>query len=139
MAVTETILEEAQRLVHGDRGAAYGHPEDDYKATGEIWGAILERAKWTGGPVDPRIACLMMCGVKVSREAGKHKRDNLTDLAGYAECADMIAQRQASRVEPTKEPVWCEHGRTVAHNIDSFTRCDPRVREIFKREPPCRY
>jgi hypothetical protein len=85
----ESALEEAQRLVHGNRGADYGHPIDDYTRTGRIWGAIL------GIPdIDPRICCLMMAGVKVSREVNKHKRDNLTDLAGYAECAQMVAERQ---------------------------------------------
>lgn len=86
----ETILQEAQRLVHGPRGADYGHPADDYARTGRMWGAIL------GIPdIDPRVCCLMMVAVKVSREANKHKRDNLTDMAGYAECANMIAERQA--------------------------------------------
>ena len=88
----ETILDEAQRLVHGHRGADYGHPIEDYTRTGRMWGAIL------GIPdIDPRICCLMMAAVKVSRECNKHKRDNLTDLAGYAECADMVAQRQAAQ------------------------------------------
>lgn len=87
----ETILDEAQRLVHGDRGAAYGHPIEDYRRTGRLWGAIL------GVPdIDPRICCLMMAAVKVSREVNKHKRDNLTDLAGYAECANMVAERQGA-------------------------------------------
>lgn len=87
----ESVLQEAQRLVHGDRGAAYGHPIDDYTRTGRIWGAIL------GIPdIDPRLCCLMMAGVKVSREVNGHKRDNLTDLAGYAECAFMVAERQAA-------------------------------------------
>lgn len=86
---SETILQEAQRLVHGDRGDQYGHPIEDYTRTGKIWGAILEI-----GDIDPRLCCLMMAGVKISREVNKHKRDNLTDLAGYAECADMIAQKQ---------------------------------------------
>lgn len=85
----ETILEEAQRLVHGNRGADYGHPIEDYARTGRMWGAIL------GIPdIDPRLCCLMMAAVKISRECNRHKRDNLTDLAGYAECADMVAQRQ---------------------------------------------
>ena len=85
----ETILQEAQRLVHGNRGADYGHPIDDYTRTGRMWGAIL------GIPdIDPRTACLMMAVMKVSREVNKHKRDNLTDLAGYAECAQMVAERQ---------------------------------------------
>ena len=85
----ETILEEAQRLVHGNRGADYGHPIDDYTRTGRLWGAIL------GVPdIDPRLCCLMMSAVKISREVNRHKRDNLTDLAGYAECAQMVAERQ---------------------------------------------
>lgn len=88
----ETILEEAQRLVHGNRGADYGHPIEDYTRTGRMWGAIL------GIPdIDPRLCCLMMAAVKVSREVNKHKRDNLTDLAGYAECAQMVAERQAEK------------------------------------------
>lgn len=86
----ESILQEAHRLVHGDRQAAYSHPIDDYTRTGRMWGAIL------GIPdIDPRICCLMMAAVKVSRETHKHKRDNLTDLAGYAACAKMVAERQA--------------------------------------------
>lgn len=86
----ESPLLEAHRLVHGVRGADYGHPIEDYRRTGRMWGAIL------GVPdIDPRLCCLMMAAMKVSREVNKHKRDNLTDLAGYAECADMVAQRQA--------------------------------------------
>lgn len=86
---TETILQEAQRLVHGNRQALYGHPIEDYTRTGRIWGAIL------GIPdIDPRIACLMMAAVKISREVNKPKRDNRVDLAGYAECADMVAEKQ---------------------------------------------
>jgi len=85
----ETILEEAQRLVYGDRGENYDHPFNDYTRVGRIWGAIL------GIPdICPRIACLMMTAVKISRESFKHKRDNLTDLAGYAECAHRIAKMQ---------------------------------------------
>lgn len=88
----ESALEEAQRLVHGDRGAAYGHPIDDYTRTGRMWGAILGI-----GDIDPRIACLMMAAVKISREVNAPKRDNRVDLAGYAECAQMVAERQEVR------------------------------------------
>lgn len=85
----ETAVQEAQRLVHGDRGASYGHPIDDYTRTGRMWGAIL------GMPdIDPRLCALMMAAVKISRESHKPKRDNRVDLAGYAECANMIAERQ---------------------------------------------
>lgn len=85
----ETALQEAQRLVHGDRGRDYGHPIDDYTRTGRMWGALLGI-----GDIDPRICCLMMAAVKMSREVNAPKRDNRVDLAGYAECANMVAERQ---------------------------------------------
>jgi hypothetical protein len=86
----ETVLEEAQRLVHGDRGAAYGHPIDDFARTGRIWGAIL------GIPdVPPEKVGLCMVGVKLSREVNAPRRDNRTDVAGYAETVDMIHARAA--------------------------------------------
>lgn len=82
----ETILQEAQRLVHGDRGANYGHPIEDFTRTGRMWGAIL------GIPdVAPELVGLCMVALKMSREVHKPKRDNRVDLAGYAETVDMIA------------------------------------------------
>ena len=94
--MSETILQEAQRLVHGDRGVQYGHPIEDYTRTGRMWGAIL------GIPdIDPRICCLMMAAVKISREVHKPKRDNRVDLCGYAECADMVADRQRQELTET--------------------------------------
>lgn len=100
----ESALQEAQRLVHGDRGAAYGHPIDDYTRTGRMWGAVLDgwlrqQPGFADIPrvpdIDPRIACLLMAAVKISREVNAPKRDNRVDLAGYAECAQMVAERQA--------------------------------------------
>lgn len=85
----ETTLQEAQRLVHGERQVAYGHPHDDYERTGKLWGAILGRP-----PIPPHIACLMMGAVKISRQVNSPKRDNMVDLAGYAECAQMCVERE---------------------------------------------
>lgn len=87
----ETILQEAQRLVHGDRRKDYGHPAEDYGRTARLWEAILGVPQ---GTISPRTACLMMAAVKISREVNAHKRDNLTDLAGYAACADLCAERE---------------------------------------------
>ena len=94
--MSETILQEADRLVNGDRGASYGHPIDDYTRTGRMWGAILGI-----GDIDPRICCLMMSALKISREVNNHKRDNLVDLTGSAQCADMVADKQAEEATQT--------------------------------------
>lgn len=96
----QDILQEADSLTAGDRGADYGHPLDDYAKTGMIWGALLH--KWSKEsaasnhpiPVPPELACLMMVGVKLSREVNKHKRDNLVDGCGYLRCVEMIHERK---------------------------------------------
>lgn len=85
----ETILQEAQRLVHGNRGADYGHPYFDFSKTALIWQAVL------GIPVTPEQVALCMVGVKISREVNKPKRDNLVDGAGYFETLSMVREKRA--------------------------------------------
>jgi len=94
-AVQESILEEAQRLVHGDRGEDYGHPIEDFTRTGKLWGAILDIE------VSPREVALCMVALKISREVNKPKRDNRVDAAGYFETLDMVdrAETTEQRVE----------------------------------------
>lgn len=91
-----SILEEAQSLVHGDRGDAYGHPFDDFSKTALIWQAIF------GIPVTPEQVALAMVGVKISREVNKPKRDNRVDGAGYFETLEMVVQRR-EQLQVTKE------------------------------------
>ncbi|RTL04103.1 MAG: hypothetical protein EKK62_17050 [Acidimicrobiia bacterium] len=102
--MSETILQEAQRLVHGDRQGDYGHPYDDYTRTGRMWGAILDgwlrqQPGFAHIPpvpdVDPCVGTLLMAAVKISRQVNRPKRDNMTDLAGYAECTQMCVERAA--------------------------------------------
>jgi len=89
--VTETVLQEAQRLVYGQRGQDYGHPLDDYTRTSELWSVIL------GHEVSAEQAVLCMIAVKISRECNRPKRDNRTDMAGYAECLQRIAEERGKR------------------------------------------
>ena len=87
---SESALQEAQRLVHGDRGDAYGPPWEDFARTGRMWGAIL------GIPdVEPETVGLCMVAVKISREVNRPKHDNRVDMAGYAETVDMVAEARA--------------------------------------------
>ena len=54
-----------------------------------MWRAMILRRYNVDVPFTPDFGCLMMVAVKLSREAGKPKRDNRVDGAGYLECADM--------------------------------------------------
>lgn len=89
--MSETILQEAQRLVHGDRQADYGHPLDDFSKTALIWQVIL------GVPVTPEQVALCMVGVKISRECNKPKRDNRVDGCGYFATLDMVIEERKRR------------------------------------------
>ena len=85
----ESILEEAKRIVHGDRGENYGHPFEDFSRTAKIWSAIL------GINIEPEQVALCMVGVKISREVNRPKRDNIVDGAGYFETLDMVVNTGA--------------------------------------------
>ncbi len=78
------ILEEAAKLVHGDRGQDYGDPSDDFAKTAKMWSAIL------GVEVTPDKIPLCMIAVKISRLCNSYKRDSVVDIAGYAECLSMM-------------------------------------------------
>ena len=88
-----TILEEALDLTKqgGDRREAYSHPLDDYTRTAAMWSAIL------GIEVTPEQAMLCMICVKISRESYRHGRDNLADIAGYANCIETCIEERARR------------------------------------------
>jgi hypothetical protein len=102
----ESVCLTAYNLVRGPRRNDYGHPLDDYTRTGRIWGAILDGWLRRLGflddshelpPVPPRLACLMMQGVKVSREVNAPKRDNRVDGAGYWDCVQLIVEEEERR------------------------------------------
>ena len=86
----ETILEEAQRLITGDRNKTYDHPIENFNRIARIWSVIF------GIEVTEEQVGLAMVGVKLAREAYMPKRDNLVDGAGYFGTIDMI-QRERER------------------------------------------
>ena len=89
--IRESVLEEAQRLVGGDRNDAYGDPHQDFARVGRLWGAILDREA-----IDPATVGLMLIALKLAREAHIPKRDNLTDIAGYALCVEMCRAKDVT-------------------------------------------
>jgi len=91
MSQNENVMEEAQRLVHGDRQEAYGHPLDDFSRTARMWSVILNAV------VTPQEVALCMIAVKISRECNRPKRDNLVDICGYAGTLEMVNDEMKRR------------------------------------------
>lgn len=100
---SESILEEAYRLTHGDRAAAYGNPLDDYNRTAALFSALIGHK--LKEPITAHEMALGMVCVKLSREMNKPKRDNAVDGAGYFWVAHACLEEQARRAanDSTKE------------------------------------
>lgn len=90
-ALDTSILADAKRLTSGDRQDDYGHPSDDFARTALMWTGILSEKLQEGAEISAMYVPLCMIAVKLARQAHRHKRDNLVDIAGYARTAAMIA------------------------------------------------
>ncbi len=99
--IHESILQEADSLIHGARRSTYGHPREDYSKVAGMFNALFSGRLKPGGlfkPEDiPKIVILM----KLSREEHYHKRDNLVDGAGYFGLIQMIIDEE-KRCEEAK-------------------------------------
>ena len=82
----ESILQEAQRIVNGERQADYSDPVKNFEHIARIASAILNKE------ITPEECCIVMIAVKHARERFKHKRDNLVDVVGYEEILYRIKE-----------------------------------------------
>lgn len=85
----ETIFEEAERLIHGDRQKSYGSAKIHFADIGRVWGMILDIPD-----IEPRKVALCMAGLKIAREKHKPSRENKVDCIGYIGCADDIVENR---------------------------------------------
>lgn len=81
------VLQEAERLVNGDRQCQYGDPIDDFKKTARMWDVYLQAVRQERPHLIPHDVAVLLMLLKVSRIAwSPEKMDNWVDLAGYAAC-----------------------------------------------------
>jgi hypothetical protein len=87
----KNILQEADDLINGDRNHAYDHPLDNFNRIKKGWEVIF------GIEITEEQIGLAMAWVKIARESYKHKRDNLTDGAGYLGTIEMVIDERERR------------------------------------------
>jgi hypothetical protein len=80
------FFDECHRLVNLDRQEDYGDPVGNFEQIAFITSIILDKH------ISARDVALFFIVVKLVREARNHKRDNLLDLACYAEILDRIEE-----------------------------------------------
>lgn len=89
----QTILEEAQKAVYGDRQADYGNVLDNFTTIAHLWEIVL------GYKVTAEQVGLCMIQVKVARQMFKPKRDNLVDIAGYSATIEKMGNERLTTEE----------------------------------------
>jgi hypothetical protein len=89
---SESILDEAKRLVCGDRQASYGPPDQDFKRTADMINALFGDYLKEGYQFQPKDVAAIMILIKLSRNRHQNKRDNPVDIAGYAHCMNVCME-----------------------------------------------
>ncbi len=85
-APKETVCEEANRLTQGERGNAYGPPEQDFRRTAALMTTLFGTRLKDGQQFFAEDVARFMICLKLSRSTWSDKRDNAVDIAGYAAC-----------------------------------------------------
>lgn len=80
----ETVLQEAERIINGDRRADYGPAEESFNEIAGLWSVVL------GQEVTGEQVALCMIMLKVSRFLSSGDRDSVVDLCGYAGLLEVI-------------------------------------------------
>lgn len=123
----ESILAEADRLIHGERHTVYGDATADFTKTANLWNAVLGVGDVLNKPLGPKHVALMMALLKISRESHQHKRDNNVDACGYialghdiSEKTPTVVYEEIGQVSPFTGHQW----RTVSDSPPVCVRCN---------------
>ena len=85
--ICQKILQEAEKLVSGDRQEDYGDKLTNHKNIAKLWSAYLDKE------ITPHDVAICMGLVKIARLKHAHKKDSYVDLAAYAAIAGEIDER----------------------------------------------
>lgn len=82
--MSESILEEAQRIINGQRREDYGSALESFQRIANLWSPVL------GVSITPEVVAVCMIQLKIARALNGWQRDSIVDIAGYAGCIEKI-------------------------------------------------
>lgn len=99
--MTESILQEAERIINGDRAEQYGDAAESFADIAKRW--TIELDDRLSAPVTALDVARMMTQLKMSRSRRSYHRDSYVDGAGYLGLTDRLVD--TVKAEPVPR-VW---------------------------------
>lgn len=95
--MSETVLQEAERIINGQRREDYGSVSESFNLIAGMWSAYL------GKELSGHDVANLMVLLKIARAKNGYHRDSYVDIAGYAGCTEKLEQEAAKLGELTPE------------------------------------
>lgn len=93
VAYREEALDEAKKIVSGDRDKQYGAPEDSFSDIAKLWSAYL------GIELSSIDVATMMVLMKIGRNKYLPKKDTFIDICGYSACGYEVYMEEIERLK----------------------------------------
>lgn len=90
MSTNQSVIQEAQNIIHGDREQTYGHPSKNLEKIATQWTLYLRHKYNQQLILSAEDVCWMMADLKKVRQMNADKRDNLVDAIGYIGLIERI-------------------------------------------------
>lgn len=93
----DSVLQEAQKIIYGDREQTYGRPDLNLNRIAALWETYLHE-KYLGNiaVITAEDVCWMMTLMKCARQMNAPKRDNLVDACGYISLIERMENARRS-------------------------------------------
>jgi hypothetical protein len=80
---TMSVLQEAHKIIYGDREKTYGHPDKNLSTISKMWNAYVTAID--GRELNAKDVAVLMILLKTARLANDQtNRDSIVDICGYA-------------------------------------------------------
>lgn len=94
---SKSVCLEAEEITHGARQSSYGHPFDNFSRVAKMLNGQFGHLLRPGLEFQAEDVGFIQIILKLGRSAHSLKRDNLVDIAGYANTIEMVMERRAGR------------------------------------------